>query len=70
LQSRIGVSGTGFETKQRGQFDLVVLCAVWRHLDERQRDEGDAFGSIGAVIAQPPNPPSASEAITLASAAT
>jgi 2-polyprenyl-3-methyl-5-hydroxy-6-metoxy-1,4-benzoquinol methylase len=25
------------ETKQRGQFDLVVLCAVWQHLDERQR---------------------------------
>ena len=25
------------ETKRRGQFELVVLCAVWQHLDDRQR---------------------------------
>jgi hypothetical protein len=24
-------------------------------------EEGDAFGSVGALIARPPNPPSASE---------
>ena len=33
-------------------------------------EEGDAFGSVGALIARPPNPPSASEAIALASVAT
>jgi 2-polyprenyl-3-methyl-5-hydroxy-6-metoxy-1,4-benzoquinol methylase len=25
------------ETKRRGKYELVVLCAVWQHLDERQR---------------------------------
>ncbi len=25
------------ETKRRGQFALVVLCAVWQHLDAPQR---------------------------------
>ena len=25
------------ETKRRGQFELVVLCAVWQHLDACQR---------------------------------
>jgi len=25
------------ETKRRGRYELVVLCAVWQHLDEHQR---------------------------------
>ncbi|HEX7893342.1 MAG TPA: methyltransferase domain-containing protein [Terriglobales bacterium] len=25
------------KTKRRGPFDLVLLCAVWQHLDDRQR---------------------------------
>jgi 2-polyprenyl-3-methyl-5-hydroxy-6-metoxy-1,4-benzoquinol methylase len=25
------------ETKRRGRFDLVLLCAVWQHLDNHQR---------------------------------
>jgi 2-polyprenyl-3-methyl-5-hydroxy-6-metoxy-1,4-benzoquinol methylase len=25
------------ETKRRGHFDLVLLCAVWQHLDDHQR---------------------------------
>jgi SAM-dependent methyltransferase len=25
------------ETKRRGQYEFVVLCAVWQHLDEGQR---------------------------------
>jgi 2-polyprenyl-3-methyl-5-hydroxy-6-metoxy-1,4-benzoquinol methylase len=25
------------ETKRHGQFELIVLCAVWQHLDESQR---------------------------------
>jgi 2-polyprenyl-3-methyl-5-hydroxy-6-metoxy-1,4-benzoquinol methylase len=28
------------ETKLRGKYELVVVCAVWQHLDERQRQIG------------------------------
>ncbi|MFC7734790.1 class I SAM-dependent methyltransferase [Roseomonas sp. GCM10028921] len=37
------------ETRKRGPFDLITLCAVWQHLDEAAREA--ALASLAAITA-------------------
>jgi len=44
------------------QIDPTTICHKCRTRETQfAGEEGDAFGSVGALIARPPNPPSASE---------
>ena len=44
------------------QIDPTTICHECRTREPQfAGEEGDAFGSVGALVARPPNPPSASE---------